>query len=87
MDSQDTEINQLIKAGVGEAFKDFQTEFRAIIEAEIKREFKNAERLAKLLTEIEKRQNALLDGLEKLTISLQNLIDLIKQKGRICYAT
>jgi len=94
MDSQTNKINQLIKAGVEETFKDFQNEFRAIIEAEIKKEFKNAEKMANFLLKTEQKQEALLNQLETiakmleaLTEKTKELIKLISKRGRIAYAT
>ena len=93
MDSQTNEINQLIKAGVEETFKDFQNEFRAIVEAEIKKEFQLAEKMASFLLKTEQRQEALLNQLETIAKTIEalaektrELLELISERGHVSYA-
>lgn len=83
------EIDQLLKTGVTEAFKDFQTEFRAIVEAEIRKEFKNAEKMANFLFKTEQKQETLLNQLETiakmleaLTEKTKELLELIQEKTK-----
>jgi len=88
------EIDQLLKTGVTEAFKEFQKDFRAIVEAEIKKEFKNAEQLANFLLKTEQRQEALLNQLETIAKTIEalaektrELLELISKRGHVSYAT
>lgn len=88
MDSENVEkINELLKTGVTEAFKEFQKDFRAIVEAEIKKEFKNAEQLAKFLTRIETQQERLINCIEELAKATKMLLEGLKKRGRISYAS
>jgi len=94
LDSENVEkIDQLLKSGVREAFKDFQNEFRAIIEAEIKKEFQLAEKMANFLLKTEQRQEALLNQLETIAKTIETLaektrelLELISKRGHVAYA-
>ena len=78
-----TEIAKVVEKSINETFKEFQMQ----IKEQIEHEFKNGERIAKFLTKLEERQEILCKNLEQLAKITKQLLECLKRRSKIEYAS